>query len=111
MVEVKYGEVYTADFVRSGESGNGKWLLTRVKDSGKSRKEITLWVSNADCGLAEGMNFKVKKIESIKLSARKDNSGVWHDTCACNVEIELMGGGGQSTIYDLPDADDGELPF
>lgn len=109
MVEVKCGEVYTADFVRSGDNGNGKWLMTRIKDSGKSRKEITLWIENTGCGLEEGMNFRVAKILGMKLSARKDNSGVWHDTCSANVEVEVVGAAARQ-FAEITGEDD-ELPF
>lgn len=90
MIELKTGEVYTAARARSGESGKGPWQFAAVKEEGKGRKEILIWVENKPVNLAEGGNFRIKKIHSVKFASRKDNAGNWRDEVNVSADIEAV---------------------
>ena len=125
MIELKRGEVYTADRTRSGESAKGgPWQFVAVKEvlpSGKpGRKEILLWVDNKPVPIEEGGSFRLDSINSVKFASRKDNAGAWHDECNITAEITAVMGPADAVErgIDIPasrfsdlEGDDGELPF
>lgn len=120
MIELKIGEVYTADRARIGESAKaGAWQFVACKEGGKGRKEILIWVRNKPVAIEEGGHFRLANIHSVKFASQKDNAGVWRDEV--NIEADIVPvmnineatdngiGVSTSTFEDL--SDDGELPF
>lgn len=55
-LQLKNGETYNCDMVRTGESKNGSWVLARIKDK-RGRNKVTLFVTNDDAGLKEVAPF------------------------------------------------------
>lgn len=106
---VKCGEVYTADFAKSGEKDGKVWEMLKVNDVGKGRRDITIWVNNAPSGVQKGSRFTIEKIESTKWGARKGKDDSWRDEVSINADVKSMEDV-MSAFSDLDD-DDGELPF
>ncbi len=120
MVEIKTGEVYAAARVRSGSNANGSWQFVTVKEDGKGRKEILIWVGNHPQPIEEGGKFRLTGLGSVKFASRKDNTGQWRDECNVSGTIEPVMSADEaaekgvyppssSTYTELDD--DGELPF
>ena len=99
-VEVKDGEVYEAKGVRSGD----RWSLFKVKAE-KGPKELPVFVDRSDA-FQEGDKVKVKRITSVRLSAKKGKDDQWRDTVSVNAEVEVVGAASKE-FEDI----DGELPF
>lgn len=104
MLELKTGEVYTALRARTGSSARGNWELIVAREEGKAKKEITIWVTNVGSGVTEGGQFRIKSIESVKYSARKDNNGAWRDDVSIGATVEAVG-------FDQSPFDFEDLPF
>lgn len=122
MIELKTGEVYLATRANGGESGKGPWQYVAVREDGKGRKEIVIWVENRPQPITAESRFRIKTIHSVKFASRKDNAGVWHDEVNVSADIEPVMSVDQavtnginvyppssSTFEDL--GEDGELPF
>ena len=111
MLELKVGEIYKAERVRSGDSSRGSWELIGMKETGKGKKEITIWVTNVGSGVTEGGEFRIKSIESTKYAARKDNNGNWKDDVSIGATVEPVGF--SENPYDFSDMpfDMGDNPF
>ena len=100
-VEVKEGEVYTAENVRTGDG----WTMMKVKAE-RGPKEISVFVDRSEA-FHEGDRVKIVKIKSTRLSARKGKDDKWYDTFSDNAEVEVVGRAGG-----LEDEEDGgDLPF
>lgn len=111
---VKVGEVLTAGFAKTGErkDGSGSWEMIVVKDSGKGKRDITIWVTNAPSGVVKDGTFTVESIESVKWGARKDNNDSWRDDVSINATVKANAIPDAASIFsDLDGDDDGELPF
>ncbi|MBQ7737007.1 MAG: hypothetical protein IJT62_04155 [Oscillospiraceae bacterium] len=100
-VEVKAGETYKAEGVRSGEN----WTMLKVKDK---RKELAVFTDKGEA-FHEGDMVKIVKITSVKMSARKGKDDKWYDTLSCNAEVEVNGAAPSG--FTETDDEDGELPF
>ena len=118
MIELKIGELYTAARARQGESPKGPWQFAAVREDGKGRKEILIWVDNRPQPIAEGGKFRLGAISSVKFASRKDNAGVWHDECNITASIEPVmdaaaaAAKGIDVMPGFSELDnDGELPF
>lgn len=107
-VEVKAGEVYTAQNVRTGED----WTMLRVKAE-KGPKELAVFTDRGEA-FHENDRVKVVRITSVKLSARKrkdrDGQEKWFDTMSVNADVEVVGAAAPQGFEDM-DGDDGDLPF
>ena len=100
-VEVKAGETYEATGVRSGDT----WTMFRVKAE-KGPKELSVF-TEGKIDLRDGDSVTVKRILSVKLSARKDREGNWRDTMSVNAELEVNGAAAKLEEIDEQE----ELPF
>ena len=99
-VEVKAGETYEAKFAKNGDG----WSMFKVKAE-KGPKELAVFTDGSR-ELHDGDPVTVTKITSVKLSARKDKDGNWHDTMSVNAEVSVRG-----SAFKSEDKDDSELPF
>ena len=90
MIEVKKGDAYIAQGVRSGVGDRGKWFLCRVSGEKKSDK-ITLWnYDGFTC--TENDTVKITDILSVKQGMKKGKgqyADKWfHETdVVCKLEV------------------------
>lgn len=120
MVRITTGEVYTAERVRSGNSGRGAWELIAIKEG---KDELTLWISNPGTGITDGGQFVIKSIDIVTKKNVPYKDGrlcrdrgardvTWRMECDCNVTVEPVGFSYSGINVSAADFDDGgELPF
>lgn len=126
--EIKKGEVLTANLVKSGKNADGDaWELIIVKDTGKGKRDISIFADNAPSGVETGGSFVVDDIRLVKYGARKDKNGYWHDFVSVNATVRQISAApdiGEDPFYpaaapvdiyaDIKEGmmdDDGELPW
>ena len=102
--EIKKGEALTANLVKSGTNADGDaWELIIVKDTGKGKRDISVFADNAPTGVQTGDTFSVDDIRLVKWGARKDRNGYWHDFVSVNGVVKQ--------ISAAPPMPDDEPPF
>ena len=101
---IEKGMALTANLVKSGTNKDGDaWELIIVKDSGKGKRDISVFSDNAPSGVQTGDTFSVDDIRLVKWGARKDRNGYWHDFVSVNGTVKRI-----SAAPPMPDE---EPPF
>lgn len=88
--KITAGQIYKAKGVKSGTSSRGDWMMTHVADE-RGRNEITLFITNLPCNLAENQQFKVKCIDEVVLGVRRNKNpekAEWYPSYTVNVQVE-----------------------
>lgn len=102
---------FKAERCRSGDSSKGSWELIVVRESGRAKKEITVWVNNRPSGITEGDMFRITNITSVKFGARRDQNNNWRDDVSIEADVESMSYTNVGVEFeDLPFSMDGD-PF
>ena len=110
MVKLDLMTGYKAERARSGDSSRGAWELIVVKENGRAKKEITIWVNNKPSGVTEGSMFRITRITSIKYGARRDSNNNWRDDVSVEADVEPMTYTDRSGGFEELD-DMGDCPF
>lgn len=111
---IKPGSSHTASKVRRGSGEHGNWELIVVKDSGKSRKTVSVWATNAPTSVCEDGQFTLETIDEVKYGS-KQNNGQWFDEVSVRgkvVPAESYGStpAAPGAFKDMG-SDDSDLPF